>query len=121
MNRENRFRQPRAWDFQAGKNAPSQKRVAKMKKDIYPVISHWIEAPERAFNSQNRVSERKILRRRIERKPDSTQTVRRRQQMIVCDVTVIIPDKLAVRGRSINNDRQSGNCHRQQAPANPPP
>src|SRR6266436_3747640 len=82
MKRENSRSQPRAWHFQPQKNAPHKKCVAEVKENIYPVISGRLQIPEEAFDSQNCVSEWKILRRRIERKPDSTQTVRRHQQMI---------------------------------------
>src|SRR5438128_11227566 len=42
VHREDCPSQPCAWHFQACEDAPNEERIAKVKEDIYPVISRWI-------------------------------------------------------------------------------
>ena len=60
------------------------------------MIAGGVQAPERALDPECRVSEREILRRRLERKPNPAQTVRRRQKMVFRYVEIVIPNETAV-------------------------
>src|SRR5438270_6623113 len=110
MDCKNCRRQPRAWNAQARKNPPNEQRVGEVEKDIYPMITGWIQVPERALHAQDGVSERKILRRRIERKPNPTQTIGCDQEMITCYITVIVPNESAVPCRPVDANRQHAQC-----------
>ena len=60
------------------------------------MIAGGVQAPERALDPECRVSEREILRRRLERKPNPAQTVRLRQQTVFRHVEIVIPNETPV-------------------------
>lgn len=78
------------------------------------MITGGIETPERAFDSQERVGERKILRRSSKRKPDLPQTVGRDEQMIVRDVAIVIPNETTMPGGPIDRERENSQREREQ-------
>src|SRR5205814_82762 len=82
----------------------NQKRVRDVQKNVDPMISGWIQIPERALDPKGCVSEWKILRWRIEREPNPFQTVRCGEQMIFCDVIVVVPDEPAVPRGPVDKD-----------------
>src|SRR5438309_6463057 len=78
-----------------------------MKQKIDPVVASWIQPPERVLDAEGGIDQREILRRRIERKPNSAQAIRRRQQLVIDDIGVIVPDESAIPCRPIRKDRHS--------------
>jgi len=84
------------------------------------MISCGIQVPEPALDSQDRVGERKILRRSIERKPDPTQTVWRDQQIVVRHVAIIVPNKSAMPCRLVDEDGQPAQRDSAQQPEHAP-
>ena len=88
-----------------------------MEKNIDPMIAGGVQAPERALDPECRVSEREILRRRLERKPNPAQTVRRRQKMVFRYVEIVIPNETAVPRGPVSENRREYKNHRKQPDA----
>ena len=70
VEREDRRGQERARHFEADKNSPEQQRVRGVKENVHPMVAGRVQIPEGAFGSQHRITQRKILGWRVERKPD---------------------------------------------------
>ena len=77
-----------------------------MKQQVDPMITSRIQSPQRVLDAKRAVDQRKILRRRIERKPDAPQTIRRSQQFVIRYIHVIVPDKAAIPRGPIRKNRQ---------------
>src|SRR5262249_2128332 len=78
-----------------------------MKQKVDPMITGRIQSPERVLDAKRAVNQREILRRRIERKPDASQTIRRSQQLVIRYIHVVVPHKAAIPRGPIRKDRQS--------------
>ena len=77
-----------------------------MQTNIYPMIAGRIQSPEHVLQAEAAVDERKILRRRIERKPDALQAIGGGQKRIGGDVDVVIPDETGAPNLLIGRDRR---------------
>jgi len=48
----------------------------------------------------------------VKRKPDPPKTVRRGQQWVVCDISVIVPDESAAQGRPVRDENRQNDKNR---------
>src|SRR5215469_8689660 len=86
-----------------------------MKEKVDPMVAERMQPPKCALDAKSGVNQRKILRRRIERKPNPPQTIRGGQYLVICYVLIVIPDETAVHCRLIGQYRD----HRQNQAENP--
>src|SRR5947208_4757569 len=78
-----------------------------MKQKIDPMITSWIQSPGSMLDAKRAINQWEILRGRVERKPNPAQAIGRRQQLVIDDIGVIIPDEPAIPCRPIREDRHS--------------
>jgi hypothetical protein len=72
-----------------------------MKNDIIDVVADWVKAPQLVFETKRRIDKREVLRGNIGREPYSKQSVGGAEQLIICDVFMVIPEKRAFYGGAV--------------------
>src|SRR6266581_3911658 len=113
MQCENRSRQPRARHLQAHQHQPDQERVGNMKEKVDPMVAGGVKSPERVLDPKRGINQRKILRRRFERKPNSAETIGRRQQLVIRYILIIVPNKSSMRHSAVGN---KNNANQKETP-----
>ena len=86
-----------------------------MQQNIDPVITGWVELPQRVLEAEGGVREGKILRRRVGGKPDAPQAVGCGEQRIVGDVLIVVPNE-AGPPRGLIGEDNGGNQQQTEQP-----
>ena len=73
-------------------------------KDVEPVVTGGVEAPEGVLEAESGVGEREILGRGVGGEPDAMESVGGGEKRIAGDVVVIVPDEAGVPGGLIGED-----------------
>src|SRR3974390_1981368 len=106
MQREDGRRQPRSRKFQPLEQQPHQQCITSVEPDVDEVVTQWMKSPKRVFNPESGINQWKILGLMVKRKPDALKTVRGRQQWVLGNISIVVPDEIAVQGGPIRDENR---------------
>src|SRR5437764_10518200 len=106
MEGKYRGRKPRYWHIEPTENLHEKEREDGVKQNGDDVIRQRPAVPKFVFQPKNCVEHGIVLRRGGRIGPDSRQTMER-TQLGRCEVDIVIPDRLSIPSRLINQERRN--------------
>ncbi len=101
MDREDRRGQPGTSNGQATEHLPHEQHVDSMQEDVDDMVSNWVQAPQSMLDAECRIDQREVLRRRIQREPHAPKPIGVREELVLEQVNIVVPDKAAVDRRDV--------------------